>query len=78
MAEEDGAVTFSTSPACGGWGKSLLARWQRLCGGTPTPALPRKQEREHTSARGGFPGAVVDYEITSPLSASPTAHSANA
>src|SRR5882757_7230648 len=24
----------------GGWGKSLLGLWQRLCGGAPTPALP--------------------------------------
>jgi hypothetical protein len=29
-----------------GWGKSLLELLQKLCGGTPTPALPRKRERE--------------------------------
>jgi hypothetical protein len=30
----------------GGWGKSFREPEHPLCGNTPTPALPRKRERE--------------------------------
>jgi hypothetical protein len=56
-AKEDGwprPLALSTSPACGGGrreapgGGSLHIR-NLDCGDTPTPALPRKRERERTS-----------------------------
>ncbi len=57
-----------------GWGNSLHTG-SVTCGGTPTPALPRKRERERTSACGS--SGLSDSIVKQPWAARPHSRGAD-